>query len=63
MRTNLHCINKKSELAMEFGSDYSFVPTTAKEEYELVPERVYNHVVVGYGAATPDHEDDGEVGT
>ena len=64
MRTSKgHCINysKRSEFAMDFGSDYAFVPTSSKEEYELVPERVYNHVI-GYSAAMTNYEDDdGEV--
>lgn len=47
---------------MEFGSKFVFAPSTTKEEYELVPETVYNHVVTGYAAAQgTDYKDDGEV--
>ena len=48
---------------MNFGSEYSFVPTAEKEEYELVSENVYNHAVVGYASASADYKDDGEVAT
>ena len=44
---------------MEFGSDYVYAPTEQKEEYEYVPESVFNHT------ATKDdsYTDDGEVDT
>lgn len=46
---------------MEFGSEYVFAPSTIKEDYELIPETVYNHVVTGYAAQSADYKDDGEV--
>lgn len=47
---------------MEFGSNFVFAPTTSKEEYELIPENVYNHVVTGYASSlSADYEDDGQV--
>ena len=46
---------------MDFGSEYAYVPTAAEQEYELVPESVYNHTVVGYASKTGDYKDDGEV--
>lgn len=46
---------------MNFGSNYAFARTTAKEEYELIPESVYNHVVAGYAPTSADYKDDGEV--
>lgn len=46
---------------MDFGSNFAFVPSTAKEEYELVAESVFNHTVVGYASTSADYKDDGEV--
>lgn len=46
---------------MNFGSEYVFVPSAEKEEYELVPESVFNHTVVGYASTSADYKDDGEV--
>lgn len=43
---------------MEFGSDYVYAPQEQKEEYEYVPESVFNHTA----AADDDPSaDDGEV--
>ena len=42
---------------MDFASDYVYAPKEQKEEYEYVPESVFNHT------ATKDdsYTDDGEV--
>jgi hypothetical protein len=48
---------------MDFGSEYAFVPTARKEEYERVSENTYNHKVVGYASSrsSTHYKDDGEV--
>lgn len=46
---------------MDFGSEFLFAPTSTKEEYELIPESTYNHVVTGYASSRSDYKDDGEV--
>ena len=52
------CINF---LKMDFGSNFVFAPKTAQEDYELIPESTYNHVVKGYASTSADYKDDGEV--
>ena len=46
---------------MEFGSKYLYAPKEQKEEYEYVPEGIFNHTA----AANDDDPsaDDGEVRT
>ena len=55
-------IQKRSrewQYTMDFGSDYVYAPKEQKEEYEYVPESVFNHTA----AAINDDPsaDDGEV--
>lgn len=46
---------------MDFGGNFVFAPTAAKEEYDLIPESAYNHEVRGYASTSADYHDDGEV--
>ncbi len=46
---------------MDFGSEFVFAPKSTKEEYELIAESRYNHVVTGYASSSSDYKDDGEV--